>query len=90
MIKTTTHCPTCGAECKVEGHTTQYYRPVSSGELKRIEELEAENESLRAQCGLRQIQGYHEGTERAAEIAYQAWLDDEPPDDAIRAKLDKP
>ena len=27
-IKSVTHCPTCGSECKVEGGTTQYYVPV--------------------------------------------------------------
>lgn len=27
-IKSVTHCPTCGSECKVNGGTTQYYVPV--------------------------------------------------------------
>jgi hypothetical protein len=27
-IKSVTHCPTCGSECKVNGGTTQYYIPV--------------------------------------------------------------
>jgi hypothetical protein len=27
-IKSITHCPTCGSECKVEGGTTHYYIPV--------------------------------------------------------------
>ena len=38
MIKTVTHCPTCGAECTVEGDVTHYYKPVA---IDRIEELEA-------------------------------------------------
>jgi hypothetical protein len=27
-IKSATHCPTCGSECKVEGGTTHYYIPI--------------------------------------------------------------
>jgi hypothetical protein len=27
-IKSVTHCPTCGSECKVEGGTTHYYIPI--------------------------------------------------------------
>ena len=27
-IKSVTHCPTCGSECKVNDGTTQYYVPV--------------------------------------------------------------
>jgi len=27
-IKSITHCPTCGSECKVEGGTTHHYIPV--------------------------------------------------------------
>jgi hypothetical protein len=36
---------------------------------QRIAELEQENERLRAECGLRQIHGYREGMECAADIA---------------------
>jgi hypothetical protein len=39
-----------------------------------LRELCAENERLRAECGLRQIQGYHEGTERATEQIEQKIL----------------
>jgi hypothetical protein len=40
-------------------------------ELKsRVAELEVENEILRAECGFRQIQGYWEGMEQAAEIEF--------------------
>ena len=27
-IKSVTHCPTCGSECKVEGGTTHRYIPI--------------------------------------------------------------
>jgi hypothetical protein len=27
-IKSVTHCPTCGSECKVEGGTTHHYIPI--------------------------------------------------------------
>jgi hypothetical protein len=27
-IKSVTHCPTCGSECKVEGSTTHHYIPI--------------------------------------------------------------
>jgi hypothetical protein len=28
IIKSVTHCPTCGSECKVEVGTTHYYVPI--------------------------------------------------------------
>jgi len=54
---------------------------------RRIAELEQENESLRAECGLRQIQGYRECMERAAEIAHSYGAYDVTA--AIRAEIDK-
>lgn len=55
----------------------QMLRGSSSGRkaLERIAELEQENERLRAECGLRQIQGYHEGMERAAELKEQVRME---------------
>ncbi len=38
-IKSVTHCPTCGSECKVEGDNTHHYVPIK----KYIEEDVAEN-----------------------------------------------
>lgn len=52
-------CPKCG-----DRSPTQSEREVA--ELKR------ENESLRAECGLRQIRGYHQGLERGAKACDKA------------------
>lgn len=47
-----------GVECNLQ--------PEAAREIfDAVAALRQENESLRAQCGLRQIQGYHEGKQRA-------------------------
>jgi hypothetical protein len=37
-IKTKTNCPTCGAECTVEGKTTHYYAPSLERYKERLKE----------------------------------------------------
>jgi len=56
---------------EVEDISYHYEAEAIDEALQRIAELEQENERLRAECGLRQIQGYREGMERAAEICLQ-------------------
>jgi DNA repair exonuclease SbcCD ATPase subunit len=61
-MRTVTNCPTCGAECKVEGNTTHYYVPVCKD---RIAELESQSESrykLNETC-----------LDRIAELELQLW-----------------
>jgi hypothetical protein len=47
-IKTVTNCPTCGAECTVEGKTTHYYvpRPSLEGYKERLVEWIKKNYKL--------------------------------------------
>jgi hypothetical protein len=49
-IKTVTNCPTCGAECIVEGKTTHYYVPRPSIARYR-ERLDAYLARLHADLG---------------------------------------
>ena len=55
---------------------------------RKYKEKEAECYALAMPANV-EDRHFRQGMERAAELAYKAWLDDEPPDNAIRAEIKK-